>query len=121
MKKYLTRKNIGWALTVIISYFLAISAFTKITGHEEATAMLNSGNMGDWILIVGIGELVSLLLFIIPKTMKLGTLLLSAYFGGAILFHMVHQDPAQQGFVGPVVFLLAVWAISWVRGNDLIS
>ncbi len=114
--KYLTRKNIGWLLTVLLALPLLGSVAGKLSGAEEMTQMLSSHNLGDWMTIIGLGELASLILFIIPKTMRFGTLLLSAYFGGAIIFHMAHPDPAQQAFVGPVAFLVIIWIISGVRG-----
>jgi len=121
MKKYLTRKNIGWALTVLLALPLLGSAGGKLMGSEEVVTMLSSHNLKSWVTIIGIGELASLILFIIPKTMRLGALLLSAYFGGAIMFHMAHPDPAQQAFVGPAAFLIFIWAIAWIRGLNLIG
>jgi len=121
MKKYLTRKNIGWVLTGLLSLALLGSASGKLLGSEEVTTLLGSHNLQNWVTIIGIGELVSLILFVIPKTMRLGALLLSAYFGGAIMFHMAHPDPVHQAFVGPAAFLIFIWAIAWVRGLNLIG
>lgn len=120
--KYFTRTNIGWVLTAGLSVILIMSGVSKIFGSPEAIAAdLGAGHIMDWIKIIGIGELVSLVLFIIPRTMKLGTVLLSAYFGGAILYHMAHPDPVHAPFIAPAGFLIAIWAISWVRGNALID
>lgn len=119
MKEHLTRKNIGLGLAILLALPLIPSIFGKLTKMDEVIATLSTNNMQDWITIIGIGELVSLVLFLIPKTMRLGALLLSAYFGGAILFHMGNTVPEQQTFYGPTFFLLAVWVIAWVRGMDI--
>lgn len=117
----LSKKNIGWALTGLISLLLVFSAINKFIGSPQVTEMLTAHGMKDWIKILGAGELLSLALFIYPKTMRLGTLLLTAYFGGAILFHMNHPDPHSSSFVAPAAIMVFIWIISWVRGNQIIS
>ena len=112
MKKYLTRTNLGWLLTGMLTFALVMSAFGKLSGSQEMIDMFTGHGIADWLTIIGIGELISVLLFVYPKTKTLGTLLLSAYFGGAIMVHMSHGEP----FVGPAVFLVVIWVTAWVRG-----
>ncbi len=119
MQKYLTRKNLGWLLTAGLSVILTMSALSKF-GAGALDAM-KAHHIGSWFKIIGAGELISLILFIIPKTMRLGTVLLSAYFGGAIMFHMAHPDPTNQVFMAPAGFLVFIWIIAWIRGLDLIE
>ncbi len=119
MKQHLTRKNIGLGLAVCLALPLIPSIFGKLTQMDEVVTMLGTNNIQDWILILGVGELLALVLFLIPKTMRFGALLLSAYFGGAIVFHMTNPVVERQPFLGPTVFLVAVWAIAWIRGLDL--
>ncbi len=117
----MTKEKIAFYLSIGLGLFLMLSVFGKLSSSEEVVALLSGNGMGDWITIVGIGELLSVILFIIPRTYKLGTVLLSAYFGGAIVFHMTHPDPAAQGFVGPAIFLVVIWILSWLRGNELLN
>ena len=119
MTKYLTAKNIGWALSALIALVLIGSSFGKLSGDQETANMLGSHNLSGWITIIGIGEIVSLLLFLIPKTMRLGALALSGYFGGAIMFHMAHPNPAANDFTVPAIFLLLIWATAWLRGMNI--
>lgn len=120
--KYLTRVNIGWAATAVISVFLLMSAMVKLFGGiDNINAEMGTAHIADWIRIIGVGELLSLILFIVPKTHRLGTVLLSAYFGGAILFHIAHADPIRASFMSPAGFLVAIWITSWIRGNELID
>lgn len=121
MTKYFTRKNLGWLMVIGFGAFLSMSIFGKLFGGDAAIEEMHIGHISGWLKIIGIGELLSLVLFIIPRTMKLGTVLLSAYFGGAIMFHMSHPDPAFTTFTGPSVFLIIVWITSWIRGNELID
>ena len=119
MKKYLTIKNLGWVLSGLLALVILGSAFGKLTGDADTAIMLGSHNLTAWIMIIGIGELASLILFLIPKTMRMGALLLSAYFGGAIMFHMAHPDPGLNNFAAPAGFLIFMWIIAWVRGLDI--
>jgi len=119
--KYLTRKNIGFGLAALLSAFLLMGTASKLFGSAEGFEEHGSGHIAHWMLIIGIGELISIILFLLPKTFKLGTVLLSAFFGGAIMFHMAHANPEFQSFVFPSVLLIALWVISWVRGNKLVD
>ena len=121
MKKYLTRKNLGWALSALLALVLLGSAFGKLSGDADTAKMLGSHNLTPWTMIIGIGELASLFLFLIPKTMRMGALLLSAYFGGAIMFHMAHPNPELTSFIAPAGFLIFMWIIAWVRGLDIFN
>ena len=119
MKKYLTRTNIGWVLSGLLAIVLLGSAYAKFSGDKDMAEMLGSHNLTGWITIIGIGEVASLFLFLIPKTMRLGALLLSAYFGGAIMFHMAHPNPEANNFLAPAGFLIFVWVIAWIRGLNI--
>ena len=122
MQKYLTRKNIGFAFAVVICILLTMGAMAKLFGSpENLEKEMQLGSLISWIKIIGVGELLSIALFLIPRTMKLGTVLLSAYFGGAIMFHMVHPNPENTAFTAAAVYLILVWIISWIRGNELID
>ena len=106
-------------MTAGLTFMLIMSAGGKLMQSQEPLDMLSSNNLGDWVFIIGLGEIISLILFIIPRTMTLGALALSAYFGGAIMFHMAHPDPANQSFLSPAIFLIVVWVAGWLRGLDL--
>lgn len=91
MKTEKSKKVIYWILTGLVSFVFLGSAAGKLTGTEEALKMAAGFGLdaGKYKLL-GIVESVCLLLFIIPRTGILGTLLLSAYMGGAIATHLEH-------------------------------
>ncbi len=121
MKKYITRENVGLLAAILMGGFLMIGCFGKLLQAEEAVQMLESGGLEGWATIIGLGELVSIALFIIPQTKRLGAMLLAAYFGGVIMFHMSHPDPANQGFTAGTVFFILTLVISWIRGMELVK
>ena len=54
--------------------------------------MMQKWGLGEQVTLIGVGEAVSALLFLILRTHSLGLLLLTAYMGGAIVTHMQHGE-----------------------------
>lgn len=88
------------------------SASGKLFLHPEQMEQMK---LGDWRVIIAIGEIASALLFFFPKTNKFGTLLLSSYMGGAIIIHMTTAQSI--GF--PSVVLILVWVVAGLRNPEL--
>lgn len=106
----------GWVLTVILVALLSMSAFMKLTLADTAVAQaaaigLNAGTYR----LIGVIEIVSVILFIIPRTGVLGALLLIAYFGGAIVTHLQHQQPVAIA----VVIQTILWITAALRFPEL--
>ena len=117
-----TKKIIGWVLAGLLTAFLGMSAFTKISGADETVAMLTAfGFSESEITLIGIGELVSVLLFLLPKTSSAGLLLLSAYFGGAIATHMQQAPGENDNYLAPAIFLIATWIIAMIRTPGVLA
>ena len=111
-----TRNITGWILTALISIVFIASAVIKLKGGEEivkATAAMGI-SLGVFQML-GVIELVSVLLFIIPRTGLLGTLLLTAYLGGAIATHLEHQ----QSVLTPVIIESVLWITATIRFPEL--
>ena len=111
-----TRNITGWVLTGLISFVFIASGVMKLIGGEEivkATTALGV-SLGVFKLL-GVIELVSVLLFIIPRTGLLGTLLLTAYLGGAIATHLEHQ----QSVLTPVIIECLLWITATIRFPEL--
>lgn len=112
-----TLKIMGWIISGLIGGLLLFSAFGKLSGMEEVEVMFHQMGLADWQIIIGIGEAVSAILFLIPRTQSLGTLLLSAYFGGAILAHM----SGGQSFALQAGILMLIWLASFLRNPKTLS
>jgi hypothetical protein len=86
-----SKQIIYWVLTGLVAFIFLGSAASKFTANEEALKMAaNFGLDAKTNTLIGIVEVASLLLFVIPRTGIIGTLLLSAYMGGAIATHLEH-------------------------------
>jgi hypothetical protein len=103
----------SWILTGLLTALFLFSATGKLTNPE----MMEKLKLGDWSTIIAIGEIISALLFLFPKTNKWGTLLLSAYLGGAIVAHMI----TVQSIIFPSVVLIVVWITSLIRNSELLE
>ena len=101
------RTPLGWALGGLVFLLFFASAADKIVGSQHAMKMGSSfGLSSEAYRVLGLVELGSALLFFVPRTGLLGTLLLASYMGGAIATHLQHgQD---------ILFPASVEALVWV-------
>ncbi|GEC78092.1 DoxX family protein [Flavobacterium aquatile] len=111
-----TIKIAGWILTIILVLLFTMSAFMKITQND--TALAQAASMGidaSTYRFIGIIEIISLVLFVIPRTGVLGTMLLIAYLGGAIATHLQHQQPISMA----VSIQTILWITAFLRFPEL--
>lgn len=100
-------KNIGgWILSGLVALALAGSALDKIILSQHAVQMGTSfGLTPETYRVLGLIELASVILFVIPRTAVLGLLLLASYLGGAIATHLLHG----QDILFPAILESVVW------------
>ena len=113
MKKYLTLKNLGWVLTVLVTFMLGMSGVSKIVGTEEMVKNFTSMNLLPYLALLGFVELSGVVMLCIPKTSKYGSVLLSCYLSGAVAIHMAMMGGT--GVMVPFVLGLAVWGAYYLR------
>jgi hypothetical protein len=106
---------VGWVLSGLLGAALIASAGMKLAAAAPVVEKFSEWGLTDWRVIIGVGELVSALLFLVRRTGVLGTLLLSSYLGGAIVTHMQHGEP----IVAPSAFLVALWVAASLRQPEL--
>jgi DoxX-like family len=101
----------GYVLSGLIAALLLFSAAAKFSGGAQVVEGFTKFGLKDQILLIGVGELVSTILFLVPVTLPLGTVLLSSYMGGAILAHMSHGE----AYVTQSIVLVLIWVAAWLR------
>jgi hypothetical protein len=105
-----------WTMTIVLALVFTMSAFLKLTQNETALAQASSfGIDATTYQFIGIIEIISLILFIVPRTGILGTMLLVAYLGGAIVTHLQHQQPIAMA----VIFQILLWVTAFIRFPEL--
>ncbi len=111
-----TKKIIYWGLTGLVAFVFLGSAMGKLTAAKEAIDMAeNFGLDKQSYFILGIVELISVILFIIPRTGVIGTLLLAAFLGGAIATHAEHGE----SIVAPCIIQAMLFGVSFFRFPQL--
>lgn len=106
-----TRKIVAWIIGGLLTALYLFSASGKLFLHPE---QMDQMKLADWRIIIALGEIVSALLFLFPKTNKYGTLLLSSYMGGAIIIHMT----AGMSIAMPSLVLVFVWVVAFLRNPE---
>lgn len=104
------------SLLLMVSLILVASASTKIVQVPKVVEHLtHAGVPGEAVVPIGILELSCLILFLIPRTAGLGTLLLTGYLGGAVMTHIIGRE----NFAPPLVVGMLVWAAAYARLEEL--
>lgn len=103
-------------ITGIIGILFITTAAIKFSGSEMASEMAQGlGVNTTTLILIGIVELISVILFMIPRTGIPGTLLLVAYMGGAMVAHIINGD----SFIFPAVIQVLVWFTAYLRFPEL--
>jgi len=96
--------------TVLAAAMPIMSGVMKLTKSPDVVAQLTKAGVGDHMSMLGMMEIVFAALFIYPKTMKLGFILLSCYFAGAIATELSHGSS-----LNAVLPIVLVWIATFLR------
>lgn len=111
-----TKNIISWVLAGLVAFIFVGSAISKFTANEEALKMAATfGLDASANFNLGVIEIACVILFAIPRTGILGTLLLAAYMGGAIATHLEHGLPV----IAPCAIQAFLWIAAFVRFPEL--
>lgn len=111
-----TQRIIYWVLTGLVGFIFLGSAFGKLTADAEGLKMAASfGLDAATNKMVGFVELACIILFIIPRTGVLGTILMAAYMGGAIATHLEHGVSV----IAPCIVQAIVLSVAFYRFPEL--
>ncbi|NJB70145.1 putative MnhB-related membrane protein [Saonia flava] len=112
---------ISYILQSLIAIMLLVGAFNNLLQTDMAVSgAIEMGYPKASVIYLGIVLLISTVLYAIPQTTFLGCLLLTAWLGGAIATHIIHNDPIIN-ILFPIVFGILVWLSIWLRNEKLRS
>jgi len=100
----------GWVLHGLVAGIMILAGSAKVLGLFPPEEVAKLG-LGVPIQVIGVGELASAILLLIPRTSSLGLLLTSGFWGGAVCLHMSKSEP----FVIQSVLLLVTWVGGYLR------
>lgn len=103
-------------LTGIVTVVLLGSAIAKIVGAPQMVeGLTHAGIPHDAIVPIAVLELSCLALYLFPRSAVLGAILLTGYFGGAIVTHIIGPE----NFIPPLVIALWIWGGVYFRVDEL--
>jgi hypothetical protein len=102
----------GLVLHVLIAALMIFAGSVKVFIAPPALVEgMGKNGLGDQILLIGAGELITAVLLVVPRTASLGVLLTSAFWGGAIVAHMSHAE----AYAMQSVLLALTWLGAYLR------
>lgn len=113
MKNLLTWKNLGWVLTVVVSFMIGMSGFSKILGTDEMVKTFEFLKLTPFMKWIGFSEIVGIGLLIYPRTSIYGAVLLSSLMSGAVALHMSLMGGAS--VMVPIMLGVVAWASHCLR------
>jgi len=114
MSKYLTFKNLGWLFTAFVAFMLGVGGVSKIIGTEEMVGNFTYMNLSDYLIMVGLLEVIGVGLLINPKTSLYGSVLIGAIMTAAVCMHLSLGFP---GIMMPIMIGVAGFAGHQLRDS----
>ena len=110
------RKSIlKWTPTAVVSLVVGLSAVMKIIALPQLVEIYSRIGLVEYMTTLGLAEVLLVAIFIIPRTMRLGLLLLTAWFGGAMAVEFSHGNV----FIFPAMILTLVWIAAFLRDRSI--
>ncbi len=110
----------GWITTGLLALFmLGASATPKFLRLNAAiNSMTELGWSSNYLLMLGLLEVVLTILFVIPRTSMLGAILLTGLFGGAMASHLRVGNPLVSHTLFPLYLGAFMWLSLWLRDEQ---
>lgn len=105
---------ISWTLLILPSLMLLMSAGMKLSGAEPLASAFEAMGLGKLLQVIGAVELLSVALLLIPKTYKIGFLLITGYLGGAMSIELSGGQFPVAGVV-----LAVIWVGVFLRNKAM--
>ena len=108
----------GRTLSALGVLFLTVDTVGKLIALGpvvEATVQL--GFAPDYVVIIGLVELLCLSLYLVPRTAVLGAILWTGYFGGAIATHLRLDNPLFSHTLFPIYIAALLWGGLYLRDS----
>ncbi|MHA4846961.1 DoxX family protein [Flavitalea antarctica] len=108
-----------WKIITVVATVLAVSmvilsGVMKFIGGEEITTAMEKFGVLPYLLVLGSMEIIFALLFLFRPTMKIGFILLTCYFSGALATELSHGMP-----LNAVLPLALVWISALLRDKTI--
>jgi hypothetical protein len=110
------KRLLGFVLNLLIGGLMIAAGVPKLLGLAPPEHVATMG-LTESIRLVGAGEIVTGILLLIPRTLSLGVLLTSSFWGGAICVHMTHG----QSYLLQSLLLVLSWVGAYLRNPAVLG
>jgi hypothetical protein len=111
----LTTKNIGLGLNLFVFLVLGLGGINKIVGTTEMVNNFTFMNLLPYIEFIGIIEVVSVILLLIPKTSLYGAVLVVSIMSAAVALHLSLMGG--DNITGPLMLGSFAWVGYFLRNR----
>ena len=103
----------GWTCAILVSalnLFAGIMKFVPVeTGSPQDLMMQQMGMTGGLIHVLGVIEIASVILFLIPRTSTVGFVLMVGYMGGVLATLLTHAQDATMIYVALALLTVSAY------------
>lgn len=110
-----TKRIVTLTVTSISALLVTFSGVMKAIKWQPFQIGLNSVGAGKYMVLLGLTEITLMALFLYPKTMKAGFLLLSCFFAGAMATELTHNGKV----IPPLVQIVILWIAAVLRDRSM--
>ncbi len=108
------KRIISIIITALAVMMVTFSGIMKLSGNADMVDGLTKVGVGNYIFYLGLMEIAFAALFAFPKTMKLGFLLLSCYFAGALATELSHGTG-----LNALLPMVLIWVSAFLRDRSI--
>lgn len=109
-----SKKILTIAVTAVASLMPVLSGIMKLTKSQQVMDTLAKVGVADYVVPLALMEIGFTALFVYPKTMKIGFVLLSCYFAGALATELSHGTPFNAALP-----LALIWIAAFLRDRSV--
>lgn len=117
-------KGIKWTSYILQGILVALflmGGIMNMSGAEEAVkGATEMGYPESSIFTLGLVVTLCAILYAVPRTTIIGAISLTAWLGGAVATHVIHEDPLVNIII-PIIFGVLVWVAIGLRNWKLLD
>src|SRR5215469_13366650 len=103
--------TINLLATWIPAVLICVGGLVKLSGNRTIAGEMSKLGVGPYLRLLGVMEIGFAVLFVVPATMKLGFILASCYYAGAIATELSHDTLK----VNPFIPIALLWIGACIR------
>ncbi len=115
LSSLLTTKNIGLGLNLFVFLVLGLGGINKIVGTTEMVNNFTFMNLLPYIEFIGIVEVISVILLLIPRTSLYGAVLVGSIMSAAVALHLSLMGG--DNITGPLMLGSFAWVGYFLRNR----